>query len=284
MCHRLPKAAPSRAGQCPPLAAPLRVVGHPGIGGCRAAGLCLERTDRRCSGHATGTGGDPRAPAARPALLTFVSLILTAMTCLRWRMISMSSSHSSISLASCMAVFTCPGTAKAHAVSRDTRVPEPGSPAALQLALGETQYVSPMPGPGSAAARGWAGQEVTALQHGQQRAGSPAATAAPPEDRKHAYKYLQGGGQEDGARLFPVVPSDRTRGNGHKLKQRKLHLNMRKNFFPLRVTEPWPRLPREAVESPSLDVVLCSLLWVTLLRQGVGLDDPQKSLPTLTIV
>ena len=61
--------------------------------------------------------------------------------------------------------------------------------------------------------------------------------------------------------------------------------------FPLRVTEPWPRLPREAVESPSLetfkpclDKVLCSLLWVTLLRQGVGLDDPQRSLPTPTIL
>jgi len=51
-----------------------------------------------------------------------------------------------------------------------------------------------------------------------------------------------------------VVPSDRTRGNGHKLEQRKLQLNMRKNFFPLRVTEPWARLPREAVESPSLEI------------------------------
>ena len=64
-----------------------------------------------------------------------------------------------------------------------------------------------------------------------------------------------------------MVPSDRTRGNRHKLKHRKFQLNMRKNFFTLRVTEPWPKLPREAVESPSLEIfktrldkVLCSLL------------------------
>jgi len=110
-------------------------------------------------------------------------------------------------------------------------------------------------------------------------------------DLRNAYKYLQDGCQEDRARLFPVVPSDRTRGNGHKLKQRKFQLKMRKNFFPLRMTEHWPRLPREAVESPSLeifkthlDAVLCSRLWVTLLGQGVGLDDPQRSLPTPDIL
>jgi len=86
-------------------------------------------------------------------------------------------------------------------------------------------------------------------------------------DLRNASKSLQGGCQEDGARLFSVVPSDRTRDNGHKLKHRKFRLNMRKNFFPLRITEPWNRLPREVVESPSLeifktrlDAVLCSLL------------------------
>jgi len=52
-------------------------------------------------------------------------------------------------------------------------------------------------------------------------------------DLRNASKYLQGGCQDDGARLFPGVPSNRTRGNGHKRKQRKLQLNMRKNFFPL---------------------------------------------------
>ena len=54
---------------------------------------------------------------------------------------------------------------------------------------------------------------------------------------------------------------------GTKPKHRKFQLNIRKNCFTLRVMEQWNRLPREVVESRSLeifkihlDAMLCSLL------------------------
>ncbi|GAB0177744.1 translation initiation factor IF-2-like [Grus japonensis] len=73
-------------------------------------------------------------------------------------------------------------------------------------------------------------------------------------DLINMYKYLKGGWKEDVARLFSVVPSDRTRGDGHKVEHRRFPLSIRKHFFPVRVTEHWHKLPIEVVESSSLEI------------------------------
>jgi len=69
-----------------------------------------------------------------------------------------------------------------------------------------------------------------------------------------AFQYMKGAYRKAGDGLCTRVCSDRTRGNGFKLKEGRLGLDIRKKFFTLWVVRHWNRLLRETVAAPSLAV------------------------------
>jgi len=69
-----------------------------------------------------------------------------------------------------------------------------------------------------------------------------------------AFQCLKGAYKKAGEGLLTRAGSDRTRGDGFKLKERRFSLDIRKNFFPMRVVRHWNRLPGGAVDAPSLEV------------------------------
>jgi len=73
-------------------------------------------------------------------------------------------------------------------------------------------------------------------------------------DLRAAFQYLKGAYRKDGEGLFTRVCSDRTRGNVSKLKEGRFRLDIRKKLFTMRVVKHWNRLPREAVDAPTLEV------------------------------
>jgi len=68
-----------------------------------------------------------------------------------------------------------------------------------------------------------------------------------------AFQYIKRAYKKNADRLFSRTCSNKTRGNGYKLKEGRSRLDTRKKFFSVRMVRHWHRLPREVVDVPSLE-------------------------------
>lgn len=78
------------------------------------------------------------------------------------------------------------------------------------------------------------------------------------------YKYLEGLYQEDGARLFSLLPNHRMIGNGPK--RQEVLTEHEENFYTVNMPEHWNRLHRVALESPSWRHPKDCIVWTHTIR------------------
>ena len=64
---------------------------------------------------------------------------------------------------------------------------------------------------------------------------------------------MQGQYRVNTEKLLPLSEEDRTRGHTLKLAKQRSRLDIRKNFFTLRVHDSWNSLPEHVVTAPSLN-------------------------------
>jgi len=88
-------------------------------------------------------------------------------------------------------------------------------------------------------------ERVGAVQPGEEKAaGRPDSSLSVPEG---AYR-------KDGENIFSRACCDRTRNKGFKLREGRFRIDIRKQFFTIRVVKHRNRLLREVVEAPSLEI------------------------------
>lgn len=85
-----------------------------------------------------------------------------------------------------------------------------------------------------------------------------------------------------------MVPTNSTRGNRHKLKHQGFPLNIKKHLLTVRVTKHCHKVPRDAVECSSLEILKSCLDMILSISRQLSLrsrpGDLWRYLPTPTML
>lgn len=71
---------------------------------------------------------------------------------------------------------------------------------------------------------------------------------------QHCIQHLKSCYKRGRVCVFTVSSTEKTRGNGFKMHQERLHLDIRTKFFRVKTVNEWNNFPKDVVESPSMEV------------------------------